>query len=158
MLTTQRVTRRVCAERSDRPLRQAMISSSQDAQSAVSREYTRGAEMFGTPVTRFVQAMVRGAAKTNTAQANSSRPPTARSIGSRHILMMLGSLIIRAAVSTAVGIQKEMETSPRKPEESSASLTAWFLPFQAPGSPHRRAPSAHPVACARDTRGSVAPG
>ncbi len=45
--------------------------------------------MFGTPVTRLVQAMVAGAAKTKTPQASTSRPPTARSSGSFDSLTML---------------------------------------------------------------------
>ncbi len=64
--------------------------------------------MLGTPVSRLTRAMVDGAQNTNTAQASSSSAPTARSRGSRHSRMMLGSLITRATVNTAVGIQKEM--------------------------------------------------
>ncbi len=64
--------------------------------------------MLGTPVSRLTAAIVEGVQNTNTPQASSSSPPTARSSGSRHSRMIVGSLIARAAVSTAVGIQKEM--------------------------------------------------
>ncbi len=98
---------RVAAERSDGPSRQATISTRQDPQNAVSREYTQGAEMLGTPVTRFTQTIVEGATNTNTAQASSSRPPTARSSGSFHSLMIVGSLMARAAASTRAGIHQK---------------------------------------------------
>src|SRR5690606_209946 len=104
--STQRVARRVEAECSDRPLRQAMISTRQDPQNAVSSEYTQGAEMLGTPVTRLTHTMVDGATNTKTAQASSSSPPTARSSGSVQSRMIVGSLMARAAASTAAGIHQ----------------------------------------------------
>lgn len=64
--------------------------------------------MFGTPVTRLVHVIVGGAAETKTAQARTRRPPTALRSGSLQSLTMLGSLMARAAVRTAIGIQKEM--------------------------------------------------
>ncbi len=83
-----------------------MISTRQAPQNAVSSEYTQGAEMFGTPVTRLTQTMVEGATNTNTAQASSSRPPTARSSGSFQSRMIVGSLIARAVARTAAGIHQ----------------------------------------------------
>lgn len=64
--------------------------------------------MFRTPVTRLVQAMVGGAAKTKMAQARARRPPTALRSGSFQSLRMPGSLMARAAVRTVVGSQKAM--------------------------------------------------
>ncbi len=127
-------------------MRQATISSNQDAHSAVSREYTSGAAMFGTPVTRLVQPMTDGVAKTNTAQANSSSPPTARSIGSRHIFTRLGSLMTRAMVSAPIGSQKETEKLSRT---SRACVIGRCL--RVPGSPSTAAPDRgrHPRPAAR---------
>lgn len=84
-----------------------MISSRQHAQNAVSREYTQGPEKFTIPVSRLTRAIVDGATNTNTEQASSSSPPTARSSGSFHSRMMLGSLMPRAAARIPAGIHQK---------------------------------------------------
>ncbi|GHB34499.1 hypothetical protein GCM10010377_26790 [Streptomyces viridiviolaceus] len=102
--------------------------------------------MFGTPVTRLVQPMTDGDAKTKTAQANSSSPPTARSIGSRHIFTRLGSLMTRAMVRAAIGSQKETEMPPMVSEASSAR-SPWLTALRSPsrGSPWTAARVRAPV-------------
>lgn len=68
------------------------------------RQYTSGAEMFGTPVHRLTSAMVGGAAKAKTAPASISSAQTERSSGSRQLLRRAGSLKASETAIAAAGM------------------------------------------------------